>query len=454
MMEVERELYRLGVPVKTRHNEVAPGQYEMAPLYETANIAADHQQLTMLVLRNTARKHGLVALLHEKPFAGVNGSGKHLNWSFGTRRQNLLEPGDNPHENRKFLFFFTAVIRAVERHQDLVRASVAYAANDHRLGANEAPPAIISVFIGEQLEEVLEAIAQPASVRANRNGELLGLGVPTLPSLPKHASDRNRTSPFAFTGNKFEFRALGASQSISFPATVLNTIVAESLDELCDELEVELREGSGLDQALERVLAREIPRIRRVIFNGDGYSEEWHREAERRGLLNIRNSLDAFGALTLEANVALFEKYGVLSRRELLSREEVAVDQYFKTINIEGETTADIARTMLLPAAVRHLNELLGVAERAQQVGLSVNGVRHTIEEVNGLVDELTEALAELVRQNAELGGDDVHSKALHMRERILPAMAAVRSVADRLEKVVPDDLWPLPTYRDMLFVK
>lgn len=454
MMEVERELYRLGVPIKTRHNEVAPGQYEMAPLYETANVAADHQQLMMTMLRRIAPKYGLVVLLHEKPFAGVNGSGKHLNWSICTPRHNLLDPGDSPEENLQFLFFCTAVLRAVERHQDLVRASVAFAGNDHRLGANEAPPAIISVYLGEQLTEIFEQLGKAEKAKARRNGGLLGLGVPVLPRLPQHAGDRNRTSPFAFTGNKFEFRALGASQSISFPATVLNTITAESVDELATELEAELESGRDLESAMRALLAREIPKIERIVFNGDGYSEEWQKEAERRGLLNIRNSLDAIERLTDEKNIALFEKYGVLSRRELESREEILIDQYFKTVNIEGETTADIARTMVLPAAVRYLNELLAAVEQGEEVGLEVKGVRRTAEDVAKLVDELRDALDELNRQNAELGGDDVRSKAHHVRDNVIPAMAAVRSVADRLERVVPDDLWPLPRYRDMLFVK
>lgn len=454
MMDAERELYRLGIPVKTRHNEVAPGQYEMAPLYETANIAADHQQLMMLVIRNTARKYGLVALLHEKPFAGVNGSGKHLNWSFGTAEENFLDPGESPHENLRFLFFVTAVIRAVERHQDLVRLGVAYAGNDHRLGANEAPPAIMSVFLGEQLSDIFEQLEKAGRAKSSKNGGLLGLGTPILPAIPKHAGDRNRTSPFAFTGNKFEFRALGASQSISFPATILNTIVAESIEELADALEAELKAGRGLEDALGAVLAREIPKIKRIIFDGDNYSQEWQAEAERRGLLNLRNALDAIDLLTSQKNAALFEKYGVLSRRELESRREILVGQYFKTINIEGETAAEIARTMVLPAAARYLNELVTAAERTRSLGVEPTGVLRTIEEVNGLIDELSIALRGLVEQNAELGGDDVHSKARHMRDNILPAMAAVRAVVDRLEKVVPDDLWPLPRYRDMLFIK
>jgi glutamine synthetase len=454
MMEVERELYRLGVPVKTRHNEVAPGQFEMAPIYENANLAADHQQLTMLLLRRTAQKYGLVALLHEKPFAGVNGSGKHLNWSFGTSRQNLLDPGDNPHDNMEFIFFCTAVLRAVERHQDLLRIAVSHAGNDHRLGANEAPPAIISVFLGDQLQDIFEQIERAGAATSSKTAGLLGLGTPVLPTLPKHAGDRNRTSPFAFTGNKFEFRAVGASQSISFPATVLNTIVAESIDEMCAELEAECRNGARLEDALRALIARETPRIKRIIFNGDNYSAEWHAEAQRRGLLNLRTTLDALELFTSGKNIALFQKYSVFTPRELESRAEIAYDQYFKTVNIEGETSADLARTMVLPAAVRYLNELLTAAERTTALGAQADGTLRTIREVNALIDELTAALERLVAQNAELGGDTVHSKAYHMRDNIIPAMAAVRSVVDRLEKVIPDDLWPLPRYREMLFIK
>jgi glutamine synthetase len=454
MTEVERDLYRLGVPVKTRHNEVAPGQFEMAPIYENANLAADHQQLMMLTLRGVARKYGMACLLAEKPFAGVNGSGKHLNWSLGTESANLLEPGDTPHDNMQFLFFCVAVLRAVDRHQDLIRASVAFAGNDHRLGANEAPPAIISVFLGDQLTDVLEQLVESGSATSSKQSGLLGLGAQVLPTLPQHAGDRNRTSPFAFTGNKFEFRALGASQSVSFPATVLNTIMAESLDEMCTLMEGELQGGADFEEALRRLLSTEMRRVRRIVFNGDGYNEEWHREAEERGLLNLRTTLDALEMLATDKNRELFAKYGVLSHRELESRHEVALDQYFKTINIEGETTADIASTMILPAAVRYLNDLLAATDRSRGLGLEAGGLRRTVEKVNGLVDELRDALDRLIEQNEELGGEEVHSKAYHMRDHVVPAMLAVRGVADRLEKVVPDDYWPLPTYRDMLFVK
>ena len=454
MMEVERELYSLGVPVKTRHNEVAPGQFEMAPIYENANVAADHQQLMMTTLRNVARKYGLVAILHEKPFAGVNGSGKHLNWSVSANGQNLLEPGDTPHDNMQFLFFCTAVMKAVHRHQDLVRAAVAYAGNDHRLGANEAPPAIISIFLGDQLEDVFTQIEKSGKAKSSKQGGLLGLGAPTLPSLPAHAGDRNRTSPFAFTGNKFEFRALGASQSISWPATVLNTIVAEAIDDMCTELDSALKKKDSFEEALHLLLAKEIAKVKSIIFNGDGYSEAWHKEAEKRGLLNLRTTLDAFALATADKNVKLFEKYRVLSPREMESRAEIALDQYFKTVNIEGEMTAEIAGTMILPAAVRYLNELLNGYQAAQSAKVSGKGLARTMETVSGAIDELVEALDTLVKQNEELGGEDLHSKAHHMRDNLVPAMAAVRTACDRLERIVPDDLWPLPRYREMLFVK
>jgi glutamine synthetase len=460
MMEVERELYRLGVPVKTRHNEVAPGQFELAPIYENANIAADHQQLVMLTLRKTAKKYGLIALLHEKPFQGVNGSGKHLNWSFGTESANMLEPGENPHDNMQFLFFCTAVLRAVERHQDLVRASVAYAGNDHRLGANEAPPAIISVFLGDQLTDVIEQIEKSGKASTSKQGGLLGLGSPVLPQLPKHAGDRNRTSPFAFTGNKFEFRALGASQSISFPATVLNAIVAESIQELCDTLDAELKkDGTKFEAALHALLATELAKVKRIIFNGDGYSADWHAEAKSRGLLNLANSLDAIAKLTDDKNLKLFEKFSILTPREMESRAEIAVEQYFKTVNIEGEMTAEMARTIILPAAVRYLDDLLDAYHNySQLVGNNergrAKGLGKLVEDLNGTINELVVALDALEAQNAELGGDTAHSKAHHMRDHVIPAMREVRTACDRLERMVPHDLWPLPRYREMLFVR
>ena len=454
MNEVEVELYKLGVPLKTRHNEVAPGQFEMAPIYEDANPAADHQQLTMSTLRRVARKYGLACLLHEKPFQGVNGSGKHLNWSLGTEDANLLEPGDTPHDNMQFLFFCSAVLRAVARHQDLLRAAVAHAGNDHRLGANEAPPAIISAFVGDQLGDIFEQIEQAGEAKTSKASGLMGLGVSVLPSLPKHAGDRNRTSPFAFTGNKWEFRALGSSQSISFPATILNTIVAESIEDMCAKLEAHLAKEVSFADALRTVLAEETRDFKHIIFNGDNYTQEWVEEAERRGLLNLRGTMDALPNFVADKNTALFEKYEVLSHRELESRYEIYVDQYFKTINIEGETGQYMAQTMVLPAAIRYLSDLLSTAERADDVGLKTEGVLTTARRVNDLVDRLTATVDVLRAQNMELGGDDVFSKAEHMRANVIPALNDVRDVVDRLERLLPDDVWPFPTYRDMLFVK
>ncbi len=454
MQEVEEELYRLGVPIKTRHNEVAPGQFEMAPVYEEANVAADHQQIIMSTLRRIARNYGLVCLLHEKPFQGINGSGKHLNWSMATDRANLLEPGETPHENMQFLFFCTAVLVAVERHQDLLRAAVAYAGNDHRLGANEAPPAILSVFLGDQLTDIFDQIAEIGSARSSKQGGILGLGVQVLPKLPKHAGDRNRTSPFAFTGNKFEFRALGASQSISFAATVVNTIVAEAVDELSGKLEKAMEGGRSLSDALGNVLAEVVPGIRHIIFNGDGYSENWHREAEERGLLNLPTTLDALPYLVRDENARLFERYQVLSRRELESRYEIALGQYFHAINIEGETSAEMAGTMAFPAAVRALSEFAEAAGRVKEAGLKVSAPGRVAKEIGALVDELDGALLALREANAELGGESYASKAVHMRENIIPAMSKVRDVVDRLERVLPDDLRPWPGYRELLFVK
>ena len=454
MNEVELELYRLGVPLTTRHNEVAPGQYEMAPIYEDANQAADHQQLVMSTLRRVARRYGLVCLLHEKPFQGVNGSGKHLNWSIGTEDRNLLEPGETPHDNMQFLFFTSAVLKAVARHQDLLRVAVAHAGNDHRLGANEAPPAIISAFCGDQLQDIFEQIEQAGEATTSKPTGLLGLGVRVLPHLPKHAGDRNRTSPFAFTGNKWEFRALGSSQSVSFPATVLNTIVAEAIDDLCTQLDADLKEGASFDDALRELLASEIHKFKHVIFNGDNYSDDWVEEAASRGLLNLGSTMDALPKIVDEKNTALFEKYGVLSHRELESRFEIFVERYFMTINIEGETAQHMAQTMILPAAARYLNELFTAAGKADGLGLKSEGVLKTASQVNELVDRLTEAIQALSEKNQEQGGDDVVSKAEHMRTNIIPAMNEVRDVVDRLERLVPDDLWPVPTYRDMLFVK
>ncbi len=444
MLETERELARLGVPVKTRHNEVAPNQYELAPVFENSNVGSDHQQLTMQVMQNVARRYGLMCLLHEKPFAGVNGSGKHNNWSMSTDDgENLLEPGDTPHENLQFLFFCAAVMQAVNKHQGLLRASIASPGQDHRLGANEAPPAIISIFLGAELENVFEAIERGEAGESTPES-FLGLGTPVLPPLPMHGGDRNRTSPFAFTGNKFEFRALGSSMSLSLPNTVLNTIVAESIDYLAEELENALQGGAELEEALRPILQRSYADNKQIVFGGDNYSEEWYAEAEERGLLNLRATPEALPYIVADDTVSLFSNYGVLSQRELESRYEVSLEQYGTKINIESETAAAIAKTMLLPSAARHLALL-------REAGLSELAV-----ESDDLIKELVSAIRALESANLEENQphDDVLKHAEYVRDEVVPAMGAVREAADRLEKVVADDLWPLPKYSEILFIK
>jgi glutamine synthetase len=445
MLEVELELAKLGVPIKTRHNEVAPNQYEVAPIFENSNVGSDHQMITMQIMQNTARRYGLVCLLHEKPFAGVNGSGKHNNWSMGTDTgMNLLDPGDTPAENLQFLFFCAAVIQSVNKHQQLLRASIASAGQDHRLGANEAPPAIISIFLGAELEKVFTAI-EKGKVQASKPGSFLGLGTPVLPPLPLHGGDRNRTSPFAFTGNKFEFRALGSNQSPAFPNTVLNTIVAESVDELTDKLKAALkRSGATLEKAVTSVVKEAWTANKQVIFDGDGYSEEWHKEAEKRGLANLRTTPEALPWLVQKSTLAAFKKYKVLSKRELEARYEVFTEQYAVNLNIEAETEAMIARTMVLPAAVRYLTEL------------RASGLEDLVGEVEPLVKELHFALTKLEDANLPENQPDSSPQkwAVYMRDTVIAAMDDVRDVADRLEKLVADDLWPLPKYQEMLFIK
>jgi glutamine synthetase len=445
MLEVELELAKLGVPIKTRHNEVAPNQFEVAPIFENSNVGSDHQMITMQIMQNTARRYGMVCLLHEKPFAGVNGSGKHNNWSMGTDTGlNLLEPGDTPSENLQFLFFCAAVIQAVNKHQALLRASIASAGQDHRLGANEAPPAIISIFLGAELEKVFSAI-EAGKVQASKPGSFLGLGTPVLPPLPLHGGDRNRTSPFAFTGNKFEFRALGSNASPAWPNTVLNTIVAESVEELAGKLKDALKgSGATLEKAVTKVVKETWTANKRIIFDGDGYSEAWHKEAEKRGLYNLRTTPDALPWLIDKQTIAAFKKYKVLSKRELESRLEVFTEQYAVNINIESETAAGIARTMLLPASVRYLNELKAA------------GLEELIGEVEPLIKELHFALLKLEDANLEENQPDSSPAkwATYIRDTVIPAMDDVRDVADRLEKIVADDLWPLPKYSEMLFIK
>jgi glutamine synthetase len=444
MLEVELELAKLGVPIKTRHNEVAPNQFEVAPIFENSNVGSDHQMITMQIMQNTARRYGLVCLLHEKPFAGVNGSGKHNNWSMGTDTGlNLLEPGDTPSENLQFLFFCAAVIHAVNKHQALLRASIASAGQDHRLGANEAPPAIISIFLGAELEKVFTAI-ESGKVQPSKPGSFLGLGTPVLPPLPLHGGDRNRTSPFAFTGNKFEFRALGSNSSPAFPNTVLNTIVAESVDELTDKLKAALKGSATLEKAVTSVVKDVWAANKQIIFDGDGYSEAWHEEAAKRGLANLRTTPEALPWLIEKQTLAAFKKYKVLSKRELEARYEVFTEQYVMNINIEAETAASIARTMILPAAVRHLNIL------------RESGMADLVGEVEPLIKELHFALLKL--EDANLDESHPHGplqkEAAYMRDTVILAMDDVREVADRLERLVADDLWPLPKYSEMLFIK
>ncbi len=448
MLECERELYKLGVPVKTRHNEVAPGQYEVAPVYENANVSADHQQLIMIMLKRVAEKYGMTCLLHEKPFAGVNGSGKHLNFSFGSATLgNLLDPGDTPHENARFLVFTAAVIRAVDKYAKLLRAAIAFAGNDHRLGANEAPPAIISIFLGDQLTDVFEQIKAGGATSSKDKG-VLEVGVDTLPPLPKHSGDRNRTSPLAFTGNKFEFRAVGSSQSIAGPLAVLNTIVAESLDYIATRLES--AEGN-FEEAAQAVLQEIMEEHGRIIFNGDGYSEAWHKEAEKRGLPNLRTAVDALPELGSPEAIALFEKYNVLSEREVLSRMDVKLEQYVMAIKVEAALTAGIARTMIYPAAARYQSELAEAAANLKAAGVRANNA--VLQRVTDLTDCLEESVTELEDAMDHSGGD-LLAEAAHLRDVVVPAMSQVRSYADELEGIVADDLWPLPTYQEMLFIK
>jgi glutamine synthetase len=457
MMEAERELYRLGVPIKTRHNEVAPSQYEIAPLFENANVAADHQQLLMMTLQRLAPKYGMVVLLHEKPFAGVNGSGKHCNYALATDTGvNLLDPGDTPHDNLVFLFFCTAVLKAVHRHQDLLRVAIASAGNDHRLGANEAPPAILSVFLGDQLTDVYDQLVGEGRATSSKESGFLGLGSPVLPRLPRHAGDRNRTSPFAFTGNKFEFRAVGSSQSVSFPVTVLNTIMAESVEEMADLLEAELgrkRSKKAIEEATAAVVRKVMEEVRPIVFNGDNYSEEWHQEAERRGLLNLRTTADALDRMLDAKNTELFAKYAVLSAHELESRFEISAEQYVKTLSIESATLEALARTEVLPAALRYLGEILAVVDDGEDLDLDLSETKALAHEVNNLARDLRRATRELADVRAGL--PEAAAEAVRYgADTLRPAMAAVRAACDALEALVPGDLWALPTYREMLFSK
>jgi glutamine synthetase len=443
MQEAEKELFKLGVPVKTRHNEVAPSQFEIAPVFESANVAADHQQLIMITLKRVAERHGFVCLLHEKPFAGVNGSGKHVNFSFGNSTQgNLLDPGDTPHENAQFLVFCSAVIRAVHKHGALLRAAIASANNDHRLGANEAPPAIISIFLGEQLTDVFEQIKAGGAKSSKLKGTL-EIGVDVLPKLPKDPGDRNRTSPFAFCGNRFEFRAVGSSQSITGPLIAVNTAIAESLDFIATKLEQAVASGKTLNASIQGLLTEVAKESLAVCFNGNGYSAEWHAEAEKRGLPNLKTSIEALPVLEKPEVIQAFEKYGVLSPRELHSRYEIYVEQYVKTVLVEAKLVSRMGRTQILPAALRYAKELSGTLP----VGAKLS------EQISSLVGDLDKGLAALDSALAHESGSPFE-EAKHLRDKALTAMATVRTAADALEGIVADDQWPLPTYQEMLFIR
>lgn len=459
MNEAERELYRLGVPVKTRHNEVAPGQFEIAPVYETANIAADHQMLVMETLKRVAIRHDLTCILHEKPFAGINGSGKHVNWSLATDTGvNLLDPRDETHTNTIFLVFLCAVIRAVDLHADLLRASVASAANDHRLGANEAPPAIMSVFLGDMLTDIVEQLEQ-GNPKSTMKGGKLDLGASSLPMIPRHTGDRNRTSPFAFTGNKFEFRAVGSSASVAWPITVLNTIVADSLDYVAAQIE----KGAGkqpteakLQQVTRQVLQQVVKAHKRVIFNGDGYDKSWHEEAERRGLPNFRNSAEALGVVASKKNIDLFKKFKVLAKEETESRAHVFLEKYVKQVHIEGETAALIARTQILPAALRAQTELAEAVAATEAAGVDAEDLRGSLEELVDRVDALRKSIDGLDKavDDAEGKHEEPAKHARTYHTTVVPAIADLREHVDALETRIPADLWPLPTYREMLVMK
>jgi glutamine synthetase len=442
MMDLDRELWRLGIPSKTRHNEVAPAQFEMAPVYEATSVGSDHNMIVLSTMRRIAHQHDLMFLAHEKPFVGINGSGKHNNWSMATDEgENLLDPGHNPHDNAQFLAFLAAVMRGVNVHADILRASVADAGNDHRLGANEAPPAIVSIFLGAQLEDVVEQLEKGAASTSKAGGTMT-LGVTTLPVLPRDATDRNRTSPFAFTGNKFEFRSVGSSAPIYWPQTVLNTAVADSLEKLADSLDkLEPCDFAGLTKILSGI----VKENKQILFEGNNYAEEWYAEAARRGLPNNRSTVDALPALATAKAKKVFSHFGVLSERELASRVEIAWERYVKVSNIEASCALDMAKTMILPAAVKYLGQL-GVAGESK-------GVTHIASTVAALTDQLVDAIHALEHaQHAAHEAGTVHAEAKAFKDQVIPAQEALRGVADELETLVADELWPLPKYRELLF--
>ncbi len=451
MSEVDTELWKLGIAAKTKHNEVAPAQHEIAPIFTTTNIATDHNQLTMETIKKVALRHDLVALIHEKPFAGINGSGKHNNWSMATDDGvNLLEPGETPHDNAQFLLFLTSVIKAVDEYAELLRFSAANAGNDHRLGANEAPPAIISIFLGEQLEDILEQIEKGGATSSKTAG-LLSLGVDTLPSLPKDATDRNRTSPFAFTGNKFEFRMVPSSASIAGPNFILNTIVAESLREIADRLE----KAASVDTEVQAIITEIVKDHKKVIFNGNGYSDEWVEEAEKRGLPNVKSTVEATKALIADKTIEIFEKHNVLSKVELESRYEISLENYSKVLNIEALATLEIAKRQIIPAVIKFSTSLAGsvAAVNAAGVGADVSVQADLLKEVSSLTTTLKNNVVILEETLAKTAAIvDTYEQAYAYRYDVFEKMQAVRAAADTLETMVDAEFWPLPTYGELLF--
>ena len=451
MNDLNIELWKLGITAKTQHNEVAPCQHELAPIYGTTNVGTDHNQLVMETMKRVAERHGLACLLHEKPFAGVNGSGKHNNWSMGTDDgQNLLEPGKTPHENVQFLLFLVSILKAVDEHADLLRLSASSAGNDHRLGANEAPPAIISVYLGEQLDDVLKQLDTTGEATSSLQGKTYESGVTTLPSFMQDATDRNRTSPFAFTGNKFEFRMVGSTQSIATPNTILNTIVADSLCEIADELE----KADNFDMAVHDKIKELIAKHKRIIFNGNGYSEEWVAEAERRGLPNIKCLVDAVSAFTNEDNIAMFEKFAVLSKAEMESRAEIYYENYAKQINIEAKTMLDMAKKQIVPAVMEYSADMAKGVNDLKAVGVDTSVQEGILNDIATELKAMTAAVTKLEQLDEKAIDleDDMEKAARCFHDEVFAAMEEVRTPADKLEALVDKKYWPFPQYEDLLF--
>ena len=450
MKDVNEELWKVGVSAKTQHNEVAPAQHELAPIYAEANVAVDHNHLVMQTLKRVACQHGMKCLLHEKPFAGVNGSGKHNNWSLTTDDgKNLLDPGKTPHENIQFLLVLTCILKAVDEHADLLRESAADPGNDHRLGANEAPPAIISIFLGEQLEDVLEQLISTGAATHSLKGGKLETGVSTLPDLAKDATDRNRTSPFAFTGNKFEFRMVGSRDSIAGPNVVLNTIVAEAFSEACDVLE----NADDFQTAVHDLIKQYATEHQRIVFNGNGYSDEWVAEAQRRGLPNIKSMVEAIPALTTEKTVAMFEKFKVFTKAELESRAEIKYENYSKAINIEARTMIDMASKQIVPAVIKYTKSLADTVVVVKEAGADASVQAELLGEISGLLTETKKALEELIVITDKAAAmEEGEEQARYYHFDVVPAMEALRAPVDKLEMIVDKEAWPMPSYGDLMF--